>query len=144
MGAASVAGWGWIAQWGLSMFDSMPHIIQEFEQANTLTNAWFCDGRIYLGHRRVRASGCACRFAEDFELSSGSTASADLTKTFEFFFNIFFFPLVAALANTSNFLHLLLLVGLIPSTHPPPYQEGAGSDIQWPEMKEDIWEGFTR
>jgi len=24
------------------------------------------------------------------------------------------------------------------------YQEGAGSDIQWPEMKEDIWEGFTR
>merc|ERR1711879_600986 len=24
------------------------------------------------------------------------------------------------------------------------YQEGAGKDIQWPEMKEDIWEGFTR
>jgi len=24
------------------------------------------------------------------------------------------------------------------------YQEGAGADIQWPEMKEDIWEGFTR
>merc|ERR1719230_847111 len=24
------------------------------------------------------------------------------------------------------------------------YQEGAGSDIQWPEMKKDIWEGFTR
>jgi hypothetical protein len=24
------------------------------------------------------------------------------------------------------------------------YQEGAGGDIQWPEMKEDIWEGFTR
>merc|ERR1712139_351324 len=24
------------------------------------------------------------------------------------------------------------------------YQEGAGKDIQWPGMKEDIWEGFTR
>merc|ERR1711933_412680 len=24
------------------------------------------------------------------------------------------------------------------------YQEGAGADVQWPEMKEDIWEGFTR
>jgi len=24
------------------------------------------------------------------------------------------------------------------------YQEGAGQDIKWPEMKEDIWEGFTR
>merc|ERR1719412_1203708 len=24
------------------------------------------------------------------------------------------------------------------------YQAGAGKDIQWPEMKEDIWEGFTR
>jgi len=24
------------------------------------------------------------------------------------------------------------------------YQEGAGKDVQWPEMKEDIWEGFTR
>jgi len=24
------------------------------------------------------------------------------------------------------------------------YQAGAGADIQWPEMKEDIWEGFTR
>jgi len=24
------------------------------------------------------------------------------------------------------------------------YQDGAGADIQWPEMKEDIWEGFTR
>merc|ERR1719337_821608 len=24
------------------------------------------------------------------------------------------------------------------------YQEGAGQDVQWPEMKEDIWEGFTR
>merc|ERR1719244_1454671 len=24
------------------------------------------------------------------------------------------------------------------------YQEGAGADVQWPEMKEDIWEGYTR
>merc|ERR1711985_162554 len=24
------------------------------------------------------------------------------------------------------------------------YKAGAGKDIQWPEMKEDIWEGFTR
>merc|ERR1712186_2795 len=24
------------------------------------------------------------------------------------------------------------------------YKEGAGKDVQWPEMKEDIWEGFTR
>jgi len=24
------------------------------------------------------------------------------------------------------------------------YQGGAGADIQWPEMKEDIWEGFSR
>ncbi|CAE8647316.1 unnamed protein product [Polarella glacialis] len=24
------------------------------------------------------------------------------------------------------------------------YQEGAGQDIEWPQMKEDIWEGFTR
>jgi len=24
------------------------------------------------------------------------------------------------------------------------YQAGAGADIQWPEMKEDIWEGFSR
>merc|ERR550514_468823 len=24
------------------------------------------------------------------------------------------------------------------------YKAGAGADIQWPEMKEDIWEGFTR
>merc|ERR1711997_338721 len=23
------------------------------------------------------------------------------------------------------------------------YQEGAGKDVKWPEMKEDIWEGFT-
>jgi len=24
------------------------------------------------------------------------------------------------------------------------YKAGAGADIQWPEMKEDIWEGFSR
>merc|ERR1711972_14570 len=24
------------------------------------------------------------------------------------------------------------------------YAQGAGKDVQWPEMKEDIWEGFTR
>merc|ERR1719356_1380131 len=24
------------------------------------------------------------------------------------------------------------------------YAAGAGADIQWPEMKEDIWEGFSR
>jgi len=24
------------------------------------------------------------------------------------------------------------------------YQEGAGADVQWLEMKDDIWEGFSR
>lgn len=38
-----------MAQWGLSLLDSMPHTIQEFGQANTLTPSWFIPGFVMAG-----------------------------------------------------------------------------------------------